>query len=103
MDNNPEILNINVHGLNDPAKCDALREFVSLSKVNLVCIQETKLAVIDSFLVLQCLGPSFDGFVFFLPAIGTRGGVLVAWDSSVLVVSRMSLDSFSINAQVRTL
>ncbi|XP_071678199.1 uncharacterized protein [Lolium perenne] len=99
MNYNPEILSMNVRGLNDPVKRDAVREFVASVKVNLVALQETKLDAIDAFLVMQCLGPTFDGFAF-LPAQQTRGGVLVAWDSSVMRVDRVALDSFSVSAQV---
>jgi hypothetical protein len=35
------------------------------------------MAVIDSFIVNQCLGPSFDGFDY-LPAEETRGGHFVS-------------------------
>ncbi|XP_071680101.1 uncharacterized protein [Lolium perenne] len=99
MDYNPEILSMNVRGLNDPVKRDAVREFVASVKVNLVALQETKFDAIDAFSVMQCLGPSFDGFAF-LPAQQTRGGVLVAWDSSVMRVDIVALDSFCVSAQV---
>jgi exonuclease III len=72
MDINPELLCWNPRGLNDPAKRDSVREVVDSLRVNLVCFQETKMAVIDSFIVNQCLGPSFDGFDY-LPAEETRG------------------------------
>jgi exonuclease III len=100
MDLNPEILSMNVRGLNDPVKRDAVRVFVGSVKVNLVVLQETKLEVVDSFLVMQCLGPVFDGFAF-LPAQETCGGVLVAWDSAVLSLEHISFDSFSVNAEVK--
>lgn len=47
MDYNPEILCWNMRGLNNPVKRKAVREFVASVKVNLVCLQETKLDVID--------------------------------------------------------
>jgi mannosylglycoprotein endo-beta-mannosidase len=90
---------MNVRGLNDPVKRDALREFVNLMKVNLVCLQETRLAAVDAFIVMQCLGPAFDSFTY-LSAQETRGGVIVAWDSSVLKLTRVSFDSFWVNALV---
>jgi hypothetical protein len=80
MDQNPEILSWNPRGLNDGAKRDAVRELLDSLSVNLVCFQETKLNVIDRFVVNQCLGPSFDGFDY-LPAEETRGGILLAWNS----------------------
>jgi exonuclease III len=101
MDINLEILDWNVRGLNYPAKRNAVREFVAALHVNLVCFQETKVEFVDSFLVLQCLGPSFDGFAF-LPADDTRGGILLAWDSSVLQVSNVSIDRFALTGEVRT-
>lgn len=77
MDLNPHILCWNVRGLNCPAKKKAVREFVTLVQVNLVCLQETKLDVIDPFIIMQCIGPSLDGFAY-LPAHETRGGILLA-------------------------
>jgi hypothetical protein len=53
MDVNPEILDCNVRGLNDLAKRHAVREFVASLRVNLVYFEETKLDVIDEFIVLQ--------------------------------------------------
>jgi mannosylglycoprotein endo-beta-mannosidase len=99
MDHKPEIVSMNVRGLNDLVKRDAVHEFISLIKVNMVCLQETKLDAFDSFTFNQCLGPAFDEFCF-LPAVETRGGILLAWDSSVVKLGRTSLDSFLLNAEV---
>ena len=55
MDWNPQVLCWNVRGLNNPAKRNAVREFVVAAKVNLVCLQETKLVAFDPFLVIQCM------------------------------------------------
>jgi exonuclease III len=101
MDPNPELLDWNVRGLNDPTKRSSVREFVSELRVNIVRFQETKLDVIDDFSVMQCLGPSFDGYAY-LPALGTRGGILLAWDKSVIDITNISLDSFAITGEVRT-
>jgi exonuclease III len=51
MDINPEVLSLNVRGLNDPAKRNTVREFVATLCVNVVCFQETKIEVFDDFLV----------------------------------------------------
>lgn len=71
MDSTLELLIWNVRGLNDSTKRSAIRNFVLSLRVNLVCFQETKLSVMDTFMVMSCLGPSFDGFAY-LPALGTR-------------------------------
>jgi exonuclease III len=102
MDVNLELLNWNIRGMNDPAKRSAIREFVASLRVNLVCFQETGMDVIDVFHVLQCLGQSFDGFVY-LPAIDTRGGILLAWASSVMEVTNVSFDTYAVTGQVKTL
>ena len=74
---NPELVGWNTRGLNDQAKQDTVREFLTSVRASIVCLQETKMAVIGQFLLIQCLGPVFDGFLF-LPADGTRGGILLA-------------------------
>jgi exonuclease III len=57
MDTNPEILSWNPRGLNDSGKRDSVRELIDSLRVNLVCLQETKMSVIDRFTVNQCMGP----------------------------------------------
>jgi exonuclease III len=101
MDLNPEVLNWNVQGLNDSAKRNVVREFLDTVRVNIVCLQETKLDVIDDFIVMQCLGPSFDGYIY-LPVVETRGGVLLAWDTSVVSIGHVSFDTYVINGEVRS-
>jgi exonuclease III len=78
-----------------------VREFVASLHVNVVCLQETKLEYIDEFIVMQCLGPAFDEFAY-LPAIGTRGDILLAWDSSVLEIANISLDTYAITGEITT-
>jgi exonuclease III len=99
MDLNPEVLCWNPQGLNEHAKRDVVRELVDSLKVNLVCLQEMKLAVIDRFIVNQCLGPSFDGFEY-LPVEETWEGILLAWNSAVLTVANVSYDSYAITGEV---
>jgi exonuclease III len=57
----------NMRGLNDLTKRSDVREFLSMLHVSIVCFQETKVEVIDDFFIMQCLGPSFDGYVY-IPA-----------------------------------
>lgn len=83
-----ELVSWNVRGLNSPAKRKALREFVDSCKPAILCIQELKLDTVDQFLIMQCCGPAYVGFSY-LPAIGTRGGIILAWDSSVVNISNM--------------
>ena len=67
----------NVRGLNDRARRNVLSTLVQLHCSSLLCLQETKLAVVSVALATECLGQAFDFTV--LPAVGTAGGVLLAW------------------------
>jgi hypothetical protein len=89
----------NVRGTNDPAKRSAIREFIDNLHVSIVCISESKVTEVDEFYVSQCLGSSFDGFVCLL-AEETRGGVVLAWDSSVIQISHVSYDSYAITGEI---
>ena len=101
MDWNPKVLCWNVRGLNNPAKRNAVREFVGEAKVNIVGLQETKLDVIDSYIAMQSLGPSFDGFAY-VPAVETRGGILLGWDSTVLSIDNIAVDSHALTGRVHS-
>jgi hypothetical protein len=101
MDCNLELLFWNVRDTNDPAKRSAIREFLESLHVSIVCISETKVGEVDEFYISQCLGPSFDGFVF-LPADDTRGGVVMAWDTSVVQIANVSYDTYAITGEVTT-
>jgi hypothetical protein len=57
--------------------------------------------VIDRYIVNQCLGPSFDDFDY-LPAEGTRGGILLAWNTSLVRIMNVVKDSFAISGEVHT-
>jgi exonuclease III len=94
-----EILCWNVRGLNDLAKRNAVRVFLESVSVSIVCLQETRLNVIDDFVVMQCLGSSFDGFAY-LPAVETRGGILLAWNKSVVDIGSISLDTHALTGEV---
>jgi hypothetical protein len=67
----------NVRGLNWHAQHDVVTDYVSQEKIWRLCLQETKLAVIDDSIVAGLLGPSFT--YFYLPVDGTRGGILLVW------------------------
>jgi exonuclease III len=89
----------NVRGTNDPAKRSVIRDFLGSLHVSIVCISETKVSEVDEFYIAQCLGLSFDGFVF-LPANETRGGVIMAWYTSVIQIGHVSYDTYAITGEV---
>lgn len=68
----------NVKGLNDKARRDNVRKVVDITRPAVVCLQETKLALIFEWDILTFLGLEFRNYVY-LPAQGTRGEILIAW------------------------
>ena len=66
-----------------------------------VCLQETKMALICSSTVLEALGSEFDDYVY-LPAQGTRGGILLAWKSREIVISDPLFTANTLTARVST-
>jgi exonuclease III len=71
------LLNWNVRGLNAQIKWHAIKDMISAVKATLVCLQETKLAVISEATVTELLGASFKSNFSFLPTLGTCGGILI--------------------------
>jgi hypothetical protein len=89
----------NVRGLNSLARCDSIFQVVLLSGASVVCFLDTKLQVVSRATVDRCLGRDFDCF-FFLPADGTRGGILLAWKSAVVSLSNPHYSNNAITARV---
>jgi exonuclease III len=92
----------NLRGLNNPARRNSICLFLSTFKLSLVCAQESKLQSVDSTVVKQTFGPAFDCFDF-LPADGTRGGIIVAWRSDCLQLTTRHKGDFSITMDVQSL
>ena len=96
------VLSWNVRGLNNPARRSSIRLFMQACNAALVCLQESKLDSVAASLVCNTLGPGFGGFEA-LPAVGTRGGILMAWKPDVLRVMVVHRGKFSITANVLSL
>lgn len=73
------ILVWNVRGLNSRARHDAVREFVAHEHATVVCLVETKTAVLSARMANDLMGGVI-GYVC-LPAVGVVGGIVVAWRS----------------------
>lgn len=96
------IVNWNVRGLNQSARRQVVRDLVRDTKATIVSLQETKLDHIDRVLVLEILGSAFvDNFVY-LPAIGTRGGILLAVHEGHYHLKSSELGVHSVTANIET-
>jgi hypothetical protein len=86
MDHGLKIVIWNVRGLNSPARRLAIKTLIDTSGASIVCFQEMKMELILSAIVLEALGSDFDDYVY-LPAVGTCGGILLAWNSREVTIS----------------
>jgi exonuclease III len=99
MDHGLRVVISNVRGLNARARRLAVKSLIDTAGASIVCLQETKMALIYSSVVLETLGPDFDDYTY-LPAIGTRGGILLAWKSRVVSITDPMFTTNAITAKV---
>jgi hypothetical protein len=72
---------------------------VTDARASVVCVSESKLDVVTPYVIVECFGPGFDGFAYF-PALGSAGGVVVAWKSEDVRVLAQRVDRFSVSIQL---
>jgi exonuclease III len=95
---NWKIITWNVRGINSQWKWSPVRNKVTESQCDIVCLQETKKEVIDgSFLKNIC--PSTLDCFDYLPSNGASGGILMIWKSSMFTATRVSSNDFSITLE----
>jgi exonuclease III len=87
----------NVRGLGQRRKRDNVRAAIDSFLPAILCLQETKLNDISTFQASSFLPPSLCSFIF-KPSIGASGGILTAWNDSVLELIHQSVDKFSITS-----
>jgi exonuclease III len=75
------ILFWNVRSLGRGARRNVVADMVRQHCISVVCLQETKMPVIDDPMIYGMLGTDFS--YAFVPTEGSRGGILVAWRSSI--------------------
>lgn len=99
---NVRIMSWNVRGVNDRSKRKVIKSVIRKQKVDLFCIQETKMQFMSEE-VVRSLGPGrfFDWKA--LNAMGTAGGVLICWDKRSLEILGVEEGQFSISCRFRNL
>jgi hypothetical protein len=73
---------------------------VNQQRATIVCIQESKLAVVDNDLIVEAFGPQFANNFCFLPAVGTRGGVILAASADYFDLSEPSCTLHTVSAKI---
>jgi exonuclease III len=96
---NVEIVSWNVRGLNATARCLAVHETLAATPCQIVCLQETKLHMVDPSLTAFLGAYKLDKFAF-KPAVGTKGGILLLWKDAEVDLSNVRISRYSISAEV---
>lgn len=91
----------NVRGINSRARWDMVRTLVDQERVSLICLQETKMSVIDDPIVTDLMGSSFN--YFYLPATGMSGGILLAWRINIWSGSHRTRHDHSLTVKLTLL
>uniref|UniRef100_A0A2N9H3D8 Reverse transcriptase domain-containing protein n=1 Tax=Fagus sylvatica TaxID=28930 RepID=A0A2N9H3D8_FAGSY len=89
-------------GLNDPKKRVVLKNWLRTWKVDVICLQETKLDKVDGRLIHSIWGNRFAGWEV-LNADNTAGGVLLLWDKRVVERIDSIVGRFSVSCQWKSL
>lgn len=100
-DQNCTIFNWNVRGLNGTARRQIVRDMVSDHHGTIVCLQETKLSLVDDAVICSTLGPQFLNNYAALLANGVRGGVLLAFSQDHYEMQQVEIRQYSVSATVR--
>lgn len=102
MSEDLSILSWNVRGLNDPTHRELVRQTTIGVRPSVVCLQETKLSATTTPIVVDTLGQALTGYRV-LDAVGTRGGILLAWDEVAVSMSDFQHGQFAVTAAVTLL
>jgi exonuclease III len=85
------------------AKQVDVKHVIDLYKPDIICIQETKISFFDTSLIRNSLGSDFENNSVYLPAKGTRGGIILTVMASIMQLSNPVLTSHTISAIVTNL
>ena len=89
-----KILSWNVRGVNDLEKRKVIKNFIKSQRVNLVCLQETKIQGMNKALVHSIgMGRFLDWKA--LDAVGSARGILLFWDKRRLSLVESEFGSYS--------
>jgi exonuclease III len=94
-------LNWNVRSLNAPARRQVVKEMVADHRCNIVCLQETKMQSVDDRIVAETLGQAFLRHYAVLPAVGTRGGILLAIADGQYTMLAVDIRTYSAIVTIR--
>jgi exonuclease III len=71
---------------------------VVASKIDVICLRETKMEDISRFIVIQMLGRDFSNYLV-VPSVDASGGILIAWHNRLSYLENFRIDSHSVSVQ----
>ena len=95
-----KILSWNVRGVNDPDKSKVIKNFLRTHKVDLVCLQKTKVQEMNNDMVHSLRVGHFLNWKA-LNAEGSAKGILLLWDNSRISMVDSVVGSFSVSCLFR--
>ena len=73
-----------------------IKSFLKRVRADAICLQETKLEVVDRGLIREIWGGHYVDWEF-LPACGASGGILLCWDSRIVVREKVGVGNFLVS------
>ena len=95
-----KLLSWNVRGANNPNKRNVIRNFIRSQRVDLVCLQETKIQEL-TVAVVRSLGVGRLSEWRAMEAEGTAGGILVFWDTRKMEMVESEIGHFSVTCMFK--
>jgi exonuclease III len=89
------ILSWNIRSVNGDDRWPFVRNKIDESNAQIVCLQETKKEVFDSYMIRKFAPRRFDQFAF-CPSVGASGGLLIMWCSSAFSGQVIMQESFGL-------
>ena len=96
------ILSWNVRGLNNSRKREVVKNFLRDWKGDVICLQETKLDLVDQKIIRSLWGNVYVGWEA-LNAVNTAGGIILMWDKRILEKVDVRIGGYSVSCQWRSL
>ena len=97
---NLRIVSWNVRGLNEQDKQLQVRNLIQKWEANIVCLQETKMDLINRGVISSLWGGQHVDWLY-LGSVGASGGVLLMWDNRVVDKVEEAVGRFSVSCKFK--
>lgn len=93
------ILVWNVQGINSQQKWDAIRDKISGSACQIICLQETKKDFFDHSYLRKFCPRHLSNFAYS-PSIGASGGLITIWNDNQFQADTVLINSYSVTLKM---